>query len=136
MENPKIKTRVVHSQTKSAWNIVGENLGGKYKIARVPYWVLDHQELSDRNRIEAFKHAEFISYCFNQSDSICAVKQPCQTDVMLSLPDIRNKLSPITNLIAMLENGLVKCHVEMHDLVLNEIEQCKKNIAYLSGNGA
>jgi hypothetical protein len=30
MENPKIKTRVVHSQTKSAWNIVGENLGGKY----------------------------------------------------------------------------------------------------------
>ena len=71
MENPKIKTRVVHSQTKSAWNIVGENLGGKYKIARVPYLVLDHQELSDRNIIEAFKHAEFISYCFNHSDTIC-----------------------------------------------------------------
>ncbi len=31
MINPKIKTKVVHSQTKSAWNIVGENLGGKYK---------------------------------------------------------------------------------------------------------
>ena len=30
------------------------------------------------------------------------------TNVMLSLPDIRNKLSPIKNLIAMLENGLVK----------------------------
>ena len=62
--------------------------------------------------------------------------QSCQTDVMLSLPDIRNKLSPITNLIAMLENGLVKGNVEMHDLVLKEIEQCKKSIAYLSGNGA
>jgi len=71
MENPKIKTRVVHSQTKSAWNIVGEKLGGKYKIARVPYLVLDNQELSDRNRAEAFKHAEFISYCFNHSDAIC-----------------------------------------------------------------
>lgn len=57
-------------------------------------------------------------------------------DVMLSLPDIRNKLSPIKNLIAMLENGLVKGNVEMHDLVLKEIEACKQSIAYLSGNGA
>ena len=62
--------------------------------------------------------------------------QSCQTDVMLSLPDIRNKLSPIKNLIAMLENGLVKGNVEMHDLVLKEIEACKESIAYLSGNGA
>ena len=34
------------------------------------------------------------------------------TNVMLSLPDIRNKLSPIKNLIAMLENGLVKGNVK------------------------
>ena len=58
------------------------------------------------------------------------------TDVMLSLPDIRNKLSPIKNLIAMFENGVVKCNVEMHDLVLKEIEECKESIAYLSSNGA
>ena len=57
-------------------------------------------------------------------------------DVMLSLPDIRNKLSPIKNLISMLENGLVKGNVEMHDLVLKEIEACKQSIAYLLGNGA
>ena len=57
-------------------------------------------------------------------------------DVMLSLPDIRNKLSPIKNLISMLENGLVEGNVEMHDLVLKEIEACKQSIAYLSGNGA
>ena len=62
--------------------------------------------------------------------------QSCQTDVMLSLPDIRNKLSPIKNLIAMLENGLVKGNVEIHPLVLKEIEACKQSIAYLSGNGA
>lgn len=70
MKNPKIKTRVVHSQTKSAWNIVGESLGGKYKIARVPYLVMDNQELSERQRVEAFEHATFISYCFNKSDEI------------------------------------------------------------------
>ncbi len=59
-----------------------------------------------------------------------------QTDVMFSLPDVRNKLSPIKNLIAMFENGLAKGNVEMHELVLKEIEECKKSIAYLSGNGA
>jgi hypothetical protein len=73
MKISKIKTKVVHSQTKSAWNIVGENLGGKYKIARVPYLVLNDQELSDRNRIEAFEHATFISYCFNNSEQITAM---------------------------------------------------------------
>lgn len=71
IKNPKIKTKVVHSQTKASWNIIGEELGSKYKIARVPYIVLDSQELSDRNRIEAFEHATFISYCFNNSDTIC-----------------------------------------------------------------
>jgi len=70
MKNPKIKTRVVHSQTKSGWNVVGESLGGKYKIARVPYLVMDNQELSERQRTEAFEHAAFISYCFNKSDEI------------------------------------------------------------------
>lgn len=62
--------------------------------------------------------------------------QSCQTDVMLSLPDIRNKLSPIKNLIAMLENGLIKGNVEIHDLIIKEIEACKESIAYLSGNVA
>lgn len=71
MENPKIKTRVAHSQTKSAWNIIGENLGGKYKIARVPYVCVEDENVTDRNRIEAFRHAEFISYCFNNSNLIC-----------------------------------------------------------------
>jgi hypothetical protein len=71
MENPKIKTRVAHSQTKSAWNIIGECLGGKYKIARVPYLTVGDQDISDRNRVEAFEHATFISHCFNHSDIIC-----------------------------------------------------------------
>lgn len=53
---------------------------------------------------------------------------------MFLLPDIRNKLSPIKNLIAMLENGLVKGDIEMHDLVLKEIESCKESLSYLSNN--
>lgn len=71
MENPKIKTKVVHSRTKAAWNIVGESLGAKYKIARVPYVCVENPEVDDRNRVEAFRHAEFISHCFNHSDVIC-----------------------------------------------------------------
>jgi hypothetical protein len=55
-----------------------------------------------------------------------------------SLPDIRNKLSPISNLIAMLESSEFVYHheAEVHKMIAIEIEQCKKSIAYLSGNGA
>jgi len=70
MKNPNIKTKVVHSQTKSAWNVVGESLGCKYKIARIPYIVSDNEEINTRERKEALQYAEFISYCFNNSDKI------------------------------------------------------------------
>lgn len=70
MKNPNIKTKVVHSKTKSAWNIIGTTLGRKYKIARVPYLTLDDEKTTDTHRIEARQHAEFISYCFNHSDEI------------------------------------------------------------------
>lgn len=71
MENPKIKTNVVHSQSKSAWNIIGEQSGGKYKIARIPYLVVDDSEiLTTKNKYEALLHAQFISECFNNSDRI------------------------------------------------------------------
>jgi hypothetical protein len=70
MKNPKIKTKVIHSQTKSGWNVVGEKLGGKYKIARIPYICAENENITDRNRAEAFDHASFISYCFNHSDDI------------------------------------------------------------------
>ena len=74
MKDPKIKTRVVHSQTKSAWNVIGDTLGGKYKIARVPYLTYDSDEGCQRNRVEAYEHAMFISWCFNHSDEICKPK--------------------------------------------------------------
>jgi hypothetical protein len=71
MQNPNITTKVVHSQTKTAWNVIGE-LGCKHKVARVPYLVFDDDdELTKTERAEAKMHAEFISYCFNNSDKIC-----------------------------------------------------------------
>jgi len=63
--NPKIKTHVVHSQTKDAWNVIGKSLGSKYKIARIPY-------ISGETK-EAFNHAAFISECFNNSDSLMSL---------------------------------------------------------------
>lgn len=67
----KIKTKVVHSQTKSAWNIIGTDIGGKYKIARVPYLVIeDSEEYTTKQKYKALIHAEFISKCFNNSDKI------------------------------------------------------------------
>lgn len=70
MKNPKIKTRVAHSESKSAWNVIGTDLGSKYKIARCPYMVTDDDILNEREKKEAFEHAEFISWCFNNSDNI------------------------------------------------------------------
>lgn len=71
MEDPKIKTEIKHSQSKSAWNVIGTKLGGKYKIARVPYVkVEDSTFITECNSLEAQKHAEYISFCFNNSKKI------------------------------------------------------------------
>ena len=62
------KTKVVHSISKDAWNVVGTELGGKHKIARCPY-VVDEEfdSISANNKQEAKEHAEFISECFNSA---------------------------------------------------------------------
>lgn len=60
-----IATKVVHSQTKPAWNVIGTKLGGKYKIARVPYESCNDKEIESRLRKEAYEHAMFISNAFN-----------------------------------------------------------------------
>jgi len=72
MENPKIKTEVVHSLRKTAWNVIGTKLPGKFKIARVPYVETDNEIINTNLKYEALIHAQFISYCFNHSDKICS----------------------------------------------------------------
>jgi hypothetical protein len=70
MENPNIKTKVVHSESKTAWNVIGTSLGRKYKIARCPYLITNNEIIDTIEKSEALKHAKFISQCFNKSDTI------------------------------------------------------------------
>jgi hypothetical protein len=71
MENPNITTDVKHSESKNVWNIIGSGLGAKYKIARIPYLVIEGAEImTEIERSNALKHAKFISFCFNNSDKI------------------------------------------------------------------
>lgn len=62
-----ITTDVVHSQTKTAWNVIGDVLGGKYKIARVPYLLTEAEILNTVSKNEALEQAEFISEAFNEA---------------------------------------------------------------------
>ena len=68
MELPKISTKVIHSETKPAWNVVATSHGDKYKIARVPYTensVVSGQLIVNQSKQQAYEHAKFISDCFN-----------------------------------------------------------------------
>lgn len=66
MKNPNIKTKVQHSMLDYRWEVIGTSLGKKHLIAVLPYYCE-----SEYMKEEALKHAEFISYCFNNSDTIC-----------------------------------------------------------------
>ncbi|MFP4365500.1 MAG: hypothetical protein ACLFQA_00265 [Bacteroidales bacterium] len=66
-----INTRVIHSESKDAWNVVGTIPGRKYKIARVPYVASnDNEMVNTKNKYEALIMAEYISRCFNNYDAI------------------------------------------------------------------
>jgi len=73
MQNPNIKTKVVHSQSKDAWNVVGDRIPSKYKIARIPYLKTGNEIIDTREKAEALLHAEFISKCFNKLDEIISI---------------------------------------------------------------
>lgn len=70
MKDPKIKTKVVHSQSKNAWNVVGTQVGKKHKIARVPYIIIKDDIIDTKEKAKALEHAMFISQCFNKSDIV------------------------------------------------------------------
>lgn len=62
-----VETEVVHSKSKDAWNVIGQTVGCKYKIARVPYLICDNEILNTMAKSEALEHAEFISRAFNKA---------------------------------------------------------------------
>lgn len=61
-----LKTVVVHSKSKPAWNVVNKKLGGKYKIAIVPYVLTNDDQVTEQEKKEAFRYAEYISEALNR----------------------------------------------------------------------
>lgn len=54
--------KIKHSESKTAFNIVGTRIGGLYKIARIPYLVLDKMEkVTAENKAEAEANAKLIA---------------------------------------------------------------------------
>jgi len=71
MKDPNIKVEIKHSESKSAWNIIGTVLGGMYKIARVPYSSETGCQITDATlKFESLENAQFIAFCFNHSKEI------------------------------------------------------------------
>ena len=90
MELPKIQTKVVHSETKPAWNVVATSHGDKYKIARVPYsetTIVSGQPIINTSKQQSYEHAKFISDCFNgvykgDKKSLRKIKIPSIEDLL------------------------------------------------------
>jgi hypothetical protein len=68
---------------------------------------------------------------FTAMEIFCSLQKGLgnQPDIVFRLDDVRNKLSPVLNLVSMIEDDLSEAS---HPLILNEVAQVKKSIAYLS----
>ena len=62
------KTKVVHSKSKTSWNVIGTVLGAKYKRAVCPYVVTGSEITDTREKAEALEDAMSISKHFNQQE--------------------------------------------------------------------
>ena len=56
----KGKWRLKHSESKNAWNIIGTELGGKYKLARVPYLKVDEMYVDTNVVRERIAHLDAL----------------------------------------------------------------------------
>ena len=54
------QTKVVHSETKPAWNVVSTMLGSKFKLARVPYLPCDDESVAAQLKEEAFEYLKRV----------------------------------------------------------------------------
>jgi hypothetical protein len=68
----KGKWAIVHSRTNPAFNIVGTTLGGRHKIARVPYPIdiNESSELNEKEKLEAEYNAKLIATAPELLDSL------------------------------------------------------------------
>jgi hypothetical protein len=63
-----MKTRVVHSESKNSWKIIGTILGGRYNYARVDYLVIDDDAIDAVEKADAYRRALRISKMFNEEN--------------------------------------------------------------------
>jgi hypothetical protein len=125
----------------SGFKPVEVNNKKKFKIGDVTYYCIsglcDLCSLTINEVIET-ENANGNEHYDEIKSSIVAniVERPTikNNNETLTLPDIRNKLSPIKNLIAMLEDSDIQYPNEMRERIIKrEIENCKKSVDYLSG---
>jgi len=57
----KVPWKYQHSAKNFAFNVIGTMVGGKYKIARCPYVVIDNEVLNEREYKEAEANAKLIA---------------------------------------------------------------------------
>lgn len=62
----KLKTKVIHSNSKPSWYVVGTTLGCKHRIAEFHYLVTKDEATNTQLKHEALEHARFTSNCFNE----------------------------------------------------------------------
>lgn len=108
--------KVKHSESKSSVNVIGTSLGGRYKIARCPYTLIDGlTELNDTEKNEATANALLIS------------KAP---EILEMLNDHRKRISELSSLIDSQYN-IWSHHRQMFNDLIIESENMIKSATEL-----
>lgn len=71
----KGKWDIKHSESKDAWNIIGTVLGGKYKIARIPYY--KDSRLSDSFNDFEKREANYDAKLISKSPEMLEMLKEC-----------------------------------------------------------
>ena len=102
---------------------------------------IEREYISSKNYIDVGSNSYFLlqQLYSNRTQYIKMIELITKTisdegNDFLSIPDIRNKLGPISNLLAIVDNEklLFFENVETKNLIVSEIKNCKTSIKYLS----
>lgn len=95
-----MKTKVVHSQTKAAWNIVDTIPGDTYKLARIPYYVIAHLKnddpLNQDERKRAYDLAERTSRFLNYSTASPLNEPSDESERVVPADDLKRIFNALT----------------------------------------
>lgn len=118
------------SRWEIAWILKVPNVNKfqiKYNFPSVQHVVYDDLEDVKKKVEENFNW--FIKSCVGSNNFKNELSEDCDS---LSIPDIRNKLTPFKNLLALLKVHQKNEGIDFNSFILKEMEQCEKSIEYLS----